>query len=596
MFYNASRITKSLENEMSPNKNINQKLLDIQKENKINSLLIMKYFRKQGVEKPYVFFEEELNKIVKGEKLCQSDFEKMLRKIKELKQKQKILNNRRGRSIPKIKANTNLDNSDCNNNNENNKYNNDKMNTIAGISPININKNKSTFEGLSSSPIPPYINRINNSCSKNRFARKIIYIKPEVELAQLEAENALYEQDQLNKLEEKSKILNSDRPQLKTIDFFAEGSTNEYEAIAKFNKYLNDVQKTEERDKENKMKKLTRENLDKQILLKNKFNKEKKDEKMLFDMAFKEHLMKLNEQEKQKFEQEKEKMKLLKANYEKQIEDKNKRKKIEILKERKDDNKIIKAIKEEMEKEKKILQEKKQKQSEIMNAIIKENQNNFENNKREKIKLKLLEDKKYTEDYENNENKKDKERQNLFYRIRNYGKTALEDNKKLLEEMKRNEIEENNKILKVINDKNRLEEEKENLNKLKEKEEKIKYRRYLEEQIKNKQKEKTFEKLIDNEIINMWKKDSEKYSKEEKEVERKIRLLNKRNLEYLKEQIKDKKQKEKEMDCEREFIFAKQMGRNYSNRVLPQFNVNGNICWKSYDGSNICNERKCLSP
>ena len=54
-----------------------------------------------------------------------------------------------------------------------------------------------------------------------------------------------------------------------------------------------------------------------------------------------------------------------------------------------------------------------------------------------------------------------------------------------------------------------------------------------------------FEKVIDGEQARIWKKDCEKYNEDEKRIAKIIWDKNVRNLNTIKDQIKDKKEKEK---------------------------------------------------
>ena len=82
MFYNSRRITKSFLKEIKDNSLSNegkktvdsyQKLKDIQKKEKINDCLLVRYMRKRGIKQPQSIFEEEIDNYMKNKKLRKID-------------------------------------------------------------------------------------------------------------------------------------------------------------------------------------------------------------------------------------------------------------------------------------------------------------------------------------------------------------------------------------------------------------------------------------------------------------------------------------------------------------------------------------------
>ena len=66
-------------------------------------------------------------------------------------------------------------------------------------------------------------------------------------------------------------------------------------------------------------------------------------------------------------------------------------------------------------------------------------------------------------------------------------------------------------------------------------------------QIEEKKKEEEFLKSLDDEQARIWNIDCKKYLDNEREIENKIRTMNKRNLDLVMEQIKKKKNKKSGM-------------------------------------------------
>ena len=65
--------------------------------------------------------------------------------------------------------------------------------------------------------------------------------------------------------------------------------------------------------------------------------------------------------------------------------------------------------------------------------------------------------------------------------------------------------------------------------------------------MKKKKKEEEFLKSLDDEQARIWNIDCKKYLDDEKEIENKIRTMNKRNLDLVMEQINKRKNKKKGM-------------------------------------------------
>ena len=105
MFYNSRRITRSFLKEIKDNSLLNegkktvdsyQKLKDIQKKEKINDCLLVRYMRKRGIKQPQSIFEEEIDNYMKNKKLRKIDLSRINLKISNILKKQKT------RSINKV--------------------------------------------------------------------------------------------------------------------------------------------------------------------------------------------------------------------------------------------------------------------------------------------------------------------------------------------------------------------------------------------------------------------------------------------------------------------------------------------------------------
>ena len=297
MFYNTYRATKSSMRSAEKNRftgtgqniiNQRDRLLNLQKRQKLKDLLITKFMQKYGINNPEQILEDEITKFLQGEKLNDVDLKRLDLKVKNLLRqkasKEKLKNsltqslqentlNQNQVVLPKIESKKEVDN-----------------NTINTISPTII-KNQPTRlttepsnlkeqPKLSSSVYTPL-----NTMGPKSY--KIKYKKPEEELAELEKEFAE---------EEEKKNKNYER-----LDFTTEG--DEWSAIAKYNRKIYEDQIREERIKDNEIKRRNKEDLDLQI--KQRLRKEYEDElkEKEYDAIIKEHQKKMDELEKEKQEQ-----------------------------------------------------------------------------------------------------------------------------------------------------------------------------------------------------------------------------------------------------------------------------------------------------
>ena len=96
-----------------------------------------------------------------------------------------------------------------------------------------------------------------------------------------------------------------------------------------------------------------------------------------------------------------------------------------------------------------------------------------------------------------------------------------------------------------MKEKSRIQDEKEFNEKIRREKEKKELKKYYDMQVAERQKDEQFEKILDGEQARIWKKDCDKYNEDEKRIEKIIRDKNVRNLNTIKEQIRIKKEKEK---------------------------------------------------
>ena len=373
MFFNSQRITKAMLKEIN-NKSLSNDgrktnesykiLKDLQRKEKINDCLLVRYMRKCGIKRPQKALDEEIDNFMKNKKLRKTDFNRINIKINNALKNQKI------KSLNKaMKSSSDIF--------ENNKDNNitkklTELNPTQSLtlSPKRILLNPIRIKNtLSNEKIEPGLSQNitnseenqeekeknnNNNCvtmeiasnsqiSKKNSVKRKIYLKPEDELADLEKELGL----------EKEADMNKQRYE-RFYKYFSEG--NEWEAIYKYNNDLYKKRLEEEKKKKFEDKILLREELEKQIkdkALKN-YNEYLENEK--YKKLFNEHQNKMALLEKEKEEEKIKKLNLEKMAQREQMKTKKLMLRLAFLREKKFDKNMIDNVKTELEKEKKMLE------------------------------------------------------------------------------------------------------------------------------------------------------------------------------------------------------------------------------------------------
>ena len=566
MFYNSQRITKSGLKELAKKTKISeeqniinnkQKMIDLRKKEKMKDLLIVKYMKKCGIKKPQLYLEEEINQFMKGEKLKKVDIEKINTKMKEIlskqKPKKKIIKSPTtiftSNKLPNIDPSTPI-----------------KKKEKILINPIHSSLSsgnlKTTVSSLVHSPLSnleqenkkdiPYKTNTISSNTINRRKKKL-YISPEEEIAALEKELGLDEKAEKPK-----------RGYERLFKFFSEG--NEWEAINKYNKELYEQEIEEEKIRKfnNKMK--LREDLENQIKEKEKRDYNNSLEEQKYKQLFNEYNRKMLNIEKEKIEEQHKRILLEKKIQEEQIKAKRIKQRLEILREKKFEKNTLKAVQEELEKEKKFLMDKKMKESEIIKKDMKETEDNMKI-KLEKLKKQKEDDKIFCQDLERTEEKNELERNRIFEKMRSLKHYRVNPNvKNIIEKIKKDEEEEDEKLRIYLIHKKKIEDEKEEREKNRRIQMNYDLKKHLEIQMEEKRKEREFEKNLWREQGKIWNIDSEKYLMEKKEIDEKIKKMNLKNAEKLREQIQyrnNENNKKKSMS-----IMEYSLNKNTLNKIM----------------------------
>ena len=535
MFYNTCRATKSAfrKRQLSGKDTINPKarLLNMQKREKLKNLLIQKFMIKYNIKNPDEVLEPLLSRFVQSEHLNDIDLKRLDLKI------QNLIKNKHAKDTLKSKLTQDLQETE-NNNPEKIAQKSDsphpKLNTINVVNRTEKNTMKNINEFPSINPLNTYMNTIaKNDNNRNRgFSSymtrgcKSNYFKtPSEELAELEKELA----------EEESKEKNN----IRKIDIPRGG--DEWDAIVKYNKKQFDKQVLEEKMKEKEVKKRTREYLDFQI--KEKIRREYEDElkEKEYNKLVEEHSKKLDEIERVKNEKIREQIIRLKENRDAQLKNEKTRKRIEELKEKKFDLMLVKNYKQSLENARKEKFERKKRENEALRKAIKENEIKQELLK-DKLKKEKENDIKINEEKLKYDLKKETERNTYYEKIRNYGnKYTMKQAEEIVEKMKNDQKNEEERIQYYYDAKNKEAHEKELKRRIRNKKEKEEMKKYLDKQIEERKRDENLLKLLDEEQARIWNIDCKKYFDDENIIEKKIKFMNRKNMECLLKQIDEKK-------------------------------------------------------
>lgn len=566
MWYNTQRKTKPARAQSSRYRNnyynppvqsaVNPKerLMNNQKRKKLGNLLIERFAQKYNITQNKQLIEGEITKFLQQEKLNDVDLQRLDNRIK------RIISDNTSRVNLKSSLINNL-----NYNGEVNNFENQDQNfqEEESIYPENYQPPKEKTEIHH----PRYNNNINKEKgnirpgSYDRFARplssqtyirndnfkstnfennKSKYKSPEEELAALEKELADEEERELRENGYYHEINNDLK--LSKLDFKKYGDP--WAAMAAYDKKLYDQQKIDERIRNTQIKKRTKSELDHQVREKVKKEYEEELKQKEYDKLFQEHQKELDKIEKEKEELIKQQYLREKASREAQLKDNYIRKRIDELKDKKFDKKIIKNIKNEIEKEKQQFAEEKRKRNEELNKALKKNEENRKN-KKKMLEKEREEDLRFLDEERKMDQRLEDQREYLLKKIKsNADRYTNKQAEERVRKIKEDQEAEERKLIDIMNEKKRIADEKEEKEKIRRELEKKELKKYYDMQVEEKKKDDEFEKLLDGEQANLWKRDVEKYKDDQQRIKKIIRAKNIRNLEQVKEQIKAKQEKE----------------------------------------------------
>ena len=171
--------------------------------------------------------------------------------------------------------------------------------------------------------------------------------------------------------------------------------------------------------------------------------------------------------------------------------------------------------------------------------------------------------------------RKENERKYYYDKIKaNSNKDYLPYAQSVLKKLEKEKKEEEEKIQYHYDEKNRHDFEKEYKAKLKRLNDKIEMKKFLDMQIAEKNKEKNFNKLLDQEQARIWKIDLKKRYDEMNKEKECIKKMNRKNFECILKQIEQKKRSKSNKNIMTENEYA--MNRNLLEKANEDYLRNNN--------------------
>ena len=476
--------------------------MNIQRREKLGATLTDKFVAKYGAQKNRGLVLKEVNQFLKRERLNENDlkqFELSLHKKLNSKEKKERL---KENLITNIKSKQNYVTED-------NKDNN--LHTVN----LDSNQGQGQNQGLDQS-------RMSGASDLDKFDEKFLSDK--------------IREEEANDFKKISK-LNEDSGANK-VNLDLSKYANEWDAINMYNKKKFEEQKRNERIKAWEIRMQTRAELNNQIRQKiiRQYEQELKEKE--YDAMMDKHIKYLNELDEKKKEEIKKR-----ALQEKEMRDKQKReqyvnKRIAFLKNKKYEKELVEHNKEEIRLEKEAIQAKKKKYHEELLKTLKDNelhkQKLIEQEKKEKEN-----DVQMMEDALASELQKDYERKAYFEKIKKAGAQFSDEAVRNVYRLRDEKLkEEEERMKEYIYMSNKMADEAEQRRKIKDKENKKMMKEYYDKQVKEKKAKEDYEHQINLAQGRIWNKDYKNYIETEKENNRIVRELAKRNLSVLDAQVK----------------------------------------------------------
>ena len=472
--------------------------MNIQRREKLGVTLTDKFVTKFGAQKNRGLVQKEVSQFLKRERLNENDlkqFELSLhQKLNSKEKKERLKEN----LITNIKSKQNNVTVDSKNNN-------------LGIDNIDSNQG----QGLDQS-------RMSGASDLDKFDEKFLSDK--------------IREEEVNDFKKISKL--SEESDVNKVNLDLSKYANEWDAINMYNKKKFEEQKRNEKIRDWEVRMRTRADLNNQIKQKiiRKYEQELKERE--YDAMMDKHIKYLNELDEKKKEELKKR-----AMQEKEMRDKQQReqyvnKRIAFLKNKKYEKELVEHNKEEIRLEKESIQAKKMRDHEELLKTLKDNelhkQKLIEQEKKEKEN-----DVQMMEDALASELQKDYERKAYFEKIKKAGAQFSDEGVRKVYRLRDEKLKEEEERMKhYLYMTNKMADEEEQKRKIKDRENKKMLKEYYDRQVKEKKAKEDLEHQINLAQGRIWKQDYKNYIDTEKENNRIVRDLAKKNLSILDAQVK----------------------------------------------------------
>jgi len=489
---------RSAEGIMSKSQNPKEKLINIQKREKLKGLLITKFMKKYGIKNPEQLLQKEISKFLEGEKLTDADLKRLDEKLRKL-----LSDNQANETLRQ-----NLTGGELSKSQNCNSVGDYRLPDLNKAETMSVHSKQSRMSGAS------HLSKYNDHQHN----------KQDCDLDEFETLSMF-----------------SDKKPLHRFDFSNEG--DEWNAICLYNQKQFEEEKKLNKLKDMEIKRRTKDDLDNQIRQKlTRLNEDQLKNKE-YDQILLAHCDHLSDLEQQKQLQMKQKVLKEKENRDKQLRDEKIRKRVDIVKEKKGDKELVKHLLTEMEKEKQIMLQKKADERDALQKTLKDNELN-KVKQLEALKREREDDIRCTDEYTKILDKQENDRKEYFKNIERCANSFMSQAVgTVLKEMDDKNKDEEERMKNYLNDKERRAQEDDEKRKYQIHEGKRAMKSYLDMQVEDKKKMGEFEKTLNAEQARIWKIDTQKFSEQEKDINEQIRYGNVLNAHFLKSQKEMKKSK-----------------------------------------------------
>ncbi len=477
--------------------------MNVQRRKKLGQSLTQSMILKFNDNSQKEMIEKEVNDFLQKENLTEKDLKKLeikiSKKIKQKKEKEELSKNLILSTKPKI------------------------IETKEETKPVeNANPNLIVQEKIENKKQDLNTSGMSGGSDLDKFDGK--YAKEEMDAQELK---------DLEKYKNES-----NEPAVKKVVIDSSKYNDEWDAINMYQKRMAEERDRLEKTKEREMKMRNRADLLNQMQQKIKRKNEEELKDKEYAKIIEQSVKKMDELEKKQKEIKKQQILKEKEIRDKQLRDIYVAKRIAFLKNKKYEKELVEHNKEEIRLEKEAIQAKKKKYHEELLKTLKDNelhkQKLIEQEKKEKEN-----DVQMMEDALAAELKKDYERKTYFENIKKAGAQfsdeAVRNVYRLRDEKLKDEEEKMKQYLYMTN---KMADEADMKRKMKERENKKMMKEFYDKQVKEKKAKEEYEHQIDLAQGRIWNQDYLNYIEKEKETNRKVRELAKKNLVALDAQVK----------------------------------------------------------